>query len=91
MINMAYRWKRSEAVVAQRVSLSQVGGFLGKKIDLQETEAAFLEKDGKEIQSFPPGKHKVSGAFSGSGDIVFVDKAPKVMRRRSGRRMTRAS
>jgi hypothetical protein len=82
MINMAKKWERSEAIVAQRISVSQIGGFTGKKIRLSEGETAILEKDGDALQTFDEGKHKVSGMFSGSDmNVVFVDKNAKVIRR----------
>ncbi|UCD02841.1 MAG: hypothetical protein JSV63_03600, partial [Candidatus Aenigmatarchaeota archaeon] len=79
---MAKKWERSEAVVAQRISVSQIGGFTGKKIELSEGETAILEKEGEPLQTFEKGKHKVSGMFSGGGmNVVLIDKNPKVIRR----------
>lgn len=82
MINMAKKWERSEAVVAQRISISQIGGFTGKKIQLSSGETAILEKDGESVQTFGEGKHKVSGMFSGGNvNVVLIDGNPKVIRR----------
>ncbi len=79
---MAYKWKRSEAVVAQRVGLSQIGGFLGKSIEVAGGETAFLEDEGRELSSFSEGKHKVAGMRGGRGmSVVFVDRSAKSVRR----------
>ncbi len=82
MINMAKKWERSEATVAQRISISQIGGFGSRKINLSEGESAMLEKEGEHVKSFGKGKHKVSGLLSGrDGDVVFIDQNPKKIRR----------
>ncbi len=85
MINMAKKWERSEATVAQRMSISQIGGLFSKKIHLSDGEAAILEKEGSAVHSFEKGEHKVSGMFSGTGrSVVFIDKSPKSIRRDVG-------
>lgn len=82
MINMARKWDRSDAVVAQRISTGQIGGLLSKNIHLLDKEVALLEEDGKTVKKFEHGKHKVGGLFSGSvRDIVFVDTAEHLIRR----------
>ncbi len=75
---MAMKWEKSDSTISQRVAVSQIDGFLGKKIQLSETENAVLEKEGEPVRSFSEGKHKVSGMFSGSEmNVVFVDTSPK--------------
>ncbi len=82
MINMAKRWERSEAVVAQRFNANQLSGLFSKKIDVLDGEAAFLEEGGRIVKSFEHGKQKVAGFFSGPGrNVIFVDKSPKMIRR----------
>ena len=82
MINMAKKWERSDAVVAQRVNSSQLGGFLSKKVDVLENEVALLEEEGRTVRTFEHGTHKVGGMFSGGNvEVSFVDKSQKVIRR----------
>jgi hypothetical protein len=82
MITMAKKWERSDAVVAQRINISQVSGLLSKKIQVLEGEVALLEEDGRPVHTLEHGKHRVGGLFSGAGgDIVFVDKSPRVIHR----------
>jgi len=82
MISMAKKWERSGAIVAQRMSISQIGGFVSKKIQLSDGEAAILEKEGSFVRMFENGKHKVSGMFSGPEmNVVFIDKSPKSIHR----------
>ncbi len=82
MINMAKKWERSDAVVAQRINSFQVGGLLSKKIHVLDGEVALLEEEGKVVRTFEHGTHKVGGLFSGSArNIIFVDKSPHVIRR----------
>ena len=79
---MAKRWERSEAVVAQRISIFQVGGLFSKKVSILDNEAAFLEEDGKPLRALGKGVHKVAGLFSGSKkSIAFIDLSPKTIRR----------
>jgi hypothetical protein len=79
---MAKGWERSEAVVAQRLNVFQLGGLFVKKIRVLEKEVAILEEDGKPLKKFEKGEHKVAGMFSGSRrSIAFFDVSPKTLRR----------
>ena len=79
---MAKKWERSEAVVAQRISTGQIGGFLSKKVHVLESEVALMEEEGRTLKTFSRGKHKVGGMFSGPDiNVIFVDRSPHVIRR----------
>jgi len=79
---MASKWERSEATVAQRISVSQIGGLVSKKIQVSDGEAAILEKDGDSVRLLEKGRHKVSGLLSGTvTSVLFVDTGPKLIKR----------
>jgi len=79
---MTMKWERSEAIVGQRINISQIKGFFGKKVKLADGEMAITEKDGKALKELDKGSHKVSGMFSREAeDVVFIDVSPKVLKR----------
>jgi hypothetical protein len=79
---MATGWDRPDGIIAQRIDAAQIGGFFSKKIHVGENEAAIIEQEGKSLQTFGEGKHKVSGLFSRpEKKIVLIDKSPKIISR----------
>ena len=67
MINMAKKWERSEAVVAQRINASQIGGLLSKKVHVLDSEVALLEEEGYE------------GGFAPVYDVDEAAAAPEIL------------
>jgi len=79
---MAYKWQRSDAVVAQRIACYQIGGFLSKKILVGPDESAILEEDGNPLKIFDKGGYGVCSRMSAAGkELVWFDKRPKNLRR----------
>ena len=79
---MAKKWERSDAIVAQRIHASQIGGIAGKKIFLRDDECAIVEHEGKFVEKLLKGKHKVAGISSkAKRSVVFFDSGAKDIRR----------
>lgn len=79
---MASTWERSDAVVAQRINVFQIGGIISKKIRVLDGEVVIIEEDGRALKTLERGVHKVGWAFSGSRrSATFVDTRAKTVRR----------
>ncbi len=77
---MAWKWKKSDAVVSQRVSVSEIGGLLGKKVKVSDEETAIVEKAGEQNNILSNGTSKITGVFSGhDASVVMVDRSTKKM------------
>lgn len=87
---MAHSWARSEAVVAQKMNKNQIGGLFRKEIIVGPREECIIEKNGKIVERFGPGKHNVGGRFDKSlTDVTLIDISEKIIRRSVERLLTR--
>ena len=75
---MTYSWGKPVEVVAQRFLKSQLPGMLKKELTVNDGELCLVEKDGKVLNEFGPGKHTISSLFGGDfKDIVLLDVSAK--------------
>ena len=59
-LDMTYSWGKPEEVVAQRFLKNQIPGTFKKELTVNDGELCLVEKEGKLINEFGPGKHTLS-------------------------------